>query len=116
MEPARYVQIGAVWNRRTTFVAAWNHSVGRTISQAAGGFAGRLFLCGADWVFGRSHLQMRKGLLLLMGTGLLWGTIGISGRLIFERSDLNAFQVSWLRTMFATPFCLLVGWKLVGPK
>lgn len=54
--------------------------------------------------------------MLLMGTELLWGTIGISGRMIFERSDLNAFQVSWLRTMFATPFCLLIGMRLVGPK
>lgn len=61
-----------------------------------------------------SRFRMRTGLILLMGTGLLWGTIGISGRMIFERSDLNAFQVSWLRTMFAMPFCMLVGYRLLG--
>ena len=63
---------------------------------------------------GRSHVRIRRGLLLLMGTGLLWGTIGVCGRLVFDRSDLNAFQLSWLRTLFATPFCLLIGWHLVG--
>ena len=52
--------------------------------------------------------------MLLIGCGLLWGTIGIAGRAIFDRSDLDPFEVSWLRTLFAMPFCLVIGYRMVG--
>ncbi|HQY31397.1 MAG TPA: hypothetical protein PK691_08925, partial [Thermomicrobiales bacterium] len=56
-----------------------------------------------------ARLRMRPGLVYLIGAGLLWGTIGICGRMIFERSDLDPFEISWLRTLFAMPGCLGLG-------
>ena len=62
----------------------------------------------------RFTMSLRPGLLLLIGTGLLWGTIGICGRLIFDRTDLDAMEISWMRTLFAAPACFLVGYRMLG--
>ena len=62
----------------------------------------------------RQQTRVRTGFLLLVATGLIWGTIGVVGRLIFDRTDLNALEVSWLRTLFAAPACLLFGLMMLG--
>ena len=62
----------------------------------------------------RRSVRFRTGFLLLVATGLIWGTIGVAGRLIFDRTELDAFEVSWLRTMFAAPACLIIGLKILG--
>jgi DME family drug/metabolite transporter len=65
---------------------------------------------------GRQSIKVRTGFLLLVATGLIWGTIGVAGRLIFDRTDLDALEVSWLRTMFAAPTCFLIGLRLLGRR
>lgn len=60
--------------------------------------------------------RIRFGLLVLVAAGLLWGTIGIASRLVFERTELDALEVSWLRTLFAAPACLLIGLRLLGRR
>jgi len=62
----------------------------------------------------RRAVRFRTGFLLLVATGLIWGTIGVAGRLVFDRTELDALEVSWLRTMFAAPVCLLFGLKMLG--
>ncbi|MDQ2683410.1 MAG: DMT family transporter, partial [Chloroflexota bacterium] len=59
--------------------------------------------------------RLRPGLVMLIGTGLLWGTIGVAGRGILDRTTLDPLQISWLRTLFATPASLLIGYRLLGP-
>jgi len=44
----------------------------------------------------RRAIRFRTGFLLLVATGLIWGTIGVAGRLVFDRTDLDALEVSWL--------------------
>src|SRR5262245_44635926 len=51
---------------------------------------------------------------MLIGTGLLWGTIGVVGRGIMDRTDLDPLEISWLRTLFATPATIAIGWHLIG--
>ncbi|HRA48085.1 MAG TPA: EamA family transporter [Thermomicrobiales bacterium] len=63
-----------------------------------------------------ARLRMRPGLVYLIGAGLLWGTIGICGRMIFERSALDPFEISWLRTLFAMPVCLGLGLHQAGRR
>lgn len=52
---------------------------------------------------------------MLIGTGLLWGTIGVAGRGVLDRTSLDPLQISWLRTLFATPATVLIGYRLLGP-
>ena len=61
-----------------------------------------------------NRFGIRPGFLMLIIAGMLWGTIGVCGRLVFDRTDLDALEVSWLRTLFAAPFCLLVGLRFLG--
>jgi drug/metabolite transporter, DME family len=63
-----------------------------------------------------SPFRQRTGLLLLILTGVIWGTIGITGRLVFDRTQLDALEVSWMRTLFAAPFCFLVGLRILGRR
>ncbi|HET7093365.1 MAG TPA: EamA family transporter, partial [Thermomicrobiales bacterium] len=56
----------------------------------------------------------RQGLLLLLGTGLLWGTIGIAAKLIYRETTLDAVSVTWLRAAIAAPVCLALGWSALG--
>ncbi|HEX5499890.1 MAG TPA: EamA family transporter [Thermomicrobiales bacterium] len=56
----------------------------------------------------------QRGLLLLLGTGLLWGTIGIAAKLIYRETTLDAVSVTWLRAAVAAPVCLALGWSALG--
>ena len=50
-------------------------------------------------------------LLLLVVVGVVWGTIGVTARLIDDRSDLDSFNINWVRTVIASPLMLLVAWR-----
>ncbi len=52
---------------------------------------------------------------MLIGTGLLWGTIGVAGRAVLDRTSLDPLEISWLRTLFAAPATVAIGLKLLGP-
>lgn len=57
---------------------------------------------------------MPSGMLLLIGTGLLWGTIGVASKGVFEHSALDAVSVTWIRTLMASPICILAVWLSGG--
>lgn len=65
-------------------------------------------------MLGRS--RWRTGFALLIAAGPIWGTIGVAARLVFERTELDALEISWLRTFFAAPACLLFGLRLLGRR
>jgi len=57
-----------------------------------------------------SYSQTRRipsGMALLIGTGMLWGTIGVASRGVFEHSALDPVAVTWIRTLLASPICIL---------
>jgi DME family drug/metabolite transporter len=56
------------------------------------------------------------GFLLLVGTGLIWGTIGVAAKYTYQQSDLDAVSVTWLRAVIASPFCLLMAWRSLGNR
>jgi DME family drug/metabolite transporter len=45
----------------------------------------------------RSPLAARSGFLLVVLAALCWGTGGVSGRLVGERTDLTALDIAWYR-------------------
>ena len=51
-----------------------------------------------------------------MGTGVLWGTIGVASKGVFEHSALDAVSVTWIRTLMASPICILAVWLSGGRK
>jgi DME family drug/metabolite transporter len=53
-------------------------------------------------------------MLLLIGTGVLWGTIGVASKGVFEHSSLDAVSVTWMRTLLASPICILAVWLSGG--
>jgi DME family drug/metabolite transporter len=55
-------------------------------------------------------------MLLLIGTGVLWGTIGVASKGVFEHSSLDAVSVTWMRTLLASPICILAVWLSGGRK
>jgi DME family drug/metabolite transporter len=56
----------------------------------------------------------RRGFLLVLGAGLLWGTIGIAAKFIYQETSLDAVSVTWLRAAIAAPVCLALGWSALG--
>src|SRR6476469_4636888 len=56
----------------------------------------------------------RRGFLLVLGAGLLWGTIGIAAKFIYQETSLDAVSVTWLRAAVAAPVCLALGWSALG--
>ncbi len=66
-----------------------------------------------------SSSQTRRGpsgMLLLIGTGILWGTIGVASKGVFEHSALDAVSVTWIRTLIASPICIVAVWLAGGRK
>ncbi len=60
--------------------------------------------------------RVPSGMLLLIGTGILWGTIGVASKGVFEHSALDAVSVTWIRTLLASPICILAVWLAGGRK
>lgn len=52
---------------------------------------------------------------MLVGTGVLWGTIGPVSKEITLNSSLDAVSISWIRSVIASPICLLAAWRALGP-
>ena len=48
---------------------------------------------------------------LLAVVGVVWGTIGVAARLVSDQSDLDSFNVNWVRTVLACPVFILVAWR-----
>ncbi len=55
-----------------------------------------------------------RGFALLVGTGVLWGTIGVAAKLLYQETDLDAISVTWLRAVIATPICVGLAWRAMG--
>lgn len=55
-------------------------------------------------------------MVLLIGTGVLWGTIGVASKGVFEHSSLDALSVTWIRTLLASPVCILAVWLSGGRR
>ncbi len=53
---------------------------------------------------------------MLVGTGILWGTIGPVSKQITLISDFDAVTISWLRAAMASPVCLIAAWLTLGPR
>ena len=58
----------------------------------------------------------RRGIGLLIGTGVIWGTIGIAAKLLYEETTLDAAAVTWLRTVIAAPACFGLAWAVLRRK
>lgn len=61
-----------------------------------------------------SRSNATLGLLLVLGTGILWGTIGVASKGIVQQSGFDAVSISWLRAAIASPVCLLAAWFVLG--
>jgi DME family drug/metabolite transporter len=61
-----------------------------------------------------TRAEARRGLLLIILTALLWGTIGVATRALYEMSDTNPLTVGFFRLAFAVPVLFLACWKVMG--
>jgi drug/metabolite transporter, DME family len=58
----------------------------------------------------------RRGLLLILLAALLWGTVGVTTRSIYDRSETNALSIGFFRLAIATPALLLACWRALGRR
>lgn len=45
---------------------------------------------------------------MVLGTGVIWGTIGIAAKAVFETTTLDSVSLNWLRTLVASATCLAI--------
>ncbi len=57
---------------------------------------------------GRYEGDVRRAFALVLGTGVIWGTIGIAAKVVFETTTLDAVSLNWLRTLVASVTCLAI--------
>ena len=58
----------------------------------------------------------RRGLLLILGAALLWGTVGVATKGLYTLSDTNALSIGFFRLAFATPALLAACWRVLGRR
>jgi DME family drug/metabolite transporter len=63
-----------------------------------------------------SRRAARRGLLFILGAALLWGTVGVTTRALYELSDTNALSIGFFRLAIATPALLLACWCALGRR
>jgi drug/metabolite transporter, DME family len=54
------------------------------------------------------------GIALLVGTGVLWGTIGVASKAAADNGSLDSVSITWLRAVIASPVCILAAWMALG--
>lgn len=57
---------------------------------------------------GRNDAEVRRAFALVLGTGAIWGTIGVAAKAVFETTTLDAVSLNWLRTLVASVTCLAI--------
>ncbi|MFT4039994.1 MAG: DMT family transporter [Thermomicrobiales bacterium] len=57
---------------------------------------------------GRNEADVRRAFALVLGTGVIWGTIGIAAKYVFTLTTLDAVSLNWLRTLVASVACLVM--------
>jgi DME family drug/metabolite transporter len=57
----------------------------------------------------------RRGFLLVVLAALCWGTSGLSGRVVADRSDLSPLDVAWFRLAIGA-VVLLAGWAVTARR
>jgi DME family drug/metabolite transporter len=62
----------------------------------------------------RDRGRQRRAFACLVGTGIIWGTIGVAAKLVYRHSNLDAVGVTWLRALIASPIYLLLAWRALG--
>ncbi len=60
--------------------------------------------------------ESRKGILFILVSAILWGTVGIATQAIYQQSELTAVGVGFYRLAFAFPIVALLCWKVVGKQ
>jgi DME family drug/metabolite transporter len=63
-----------------------------------------------------SRAAARRGLLLIFLAALLWGTVGVTTRAIYDLSGTNALSIGFFRLAIATPALLLACWRTLGRR
>lgn len=58
----------------------------------------------------------RHGIVLILMSALMWGTVGVCIKMIYSMTDTNALSVGFFRLMFASPVLLLTCWLLLGKR
>src|SRR4051812_18467993 len=62
-----------------------------------------------------SPASSRRGFALVVLAALCWGTSGISGRIVADRTDLSPLDIAWYRLAIG-PVVLLAGWALTARR
>lgn len=62
------------------------------------------------------NAQAHSGLLLIMGAAMLWGTAGISTKIMYGFTAVTPLSVSFFRLAIAAPVLWAVGWHAVGKR
>ncbi len=56
----------------------------------------------------RHEAELRRAFGLVLGTGVIWGTIGVASKVVFETTTLDPVSLNWLRTLVASVTCLAI--------
>ncbi len=63
-----------------------------------------------------SRAASRRGLLLIMLAAVLWGTVGISTKTIYQITATNPLSIGFFRLAFSLPVLFSVCWARLGRK
>src|SRR5581483_1163478 len=63
-----------------------------------------------------ARAEARRGLLLIVLAGIMWGTVGITTKLLYTLSDTNAFSIGFFRLALSTPMLLAGCWYTLGAR
>ncbi len=64
---------------------------------------------------GAAEAARRRGFLLVVLAALCWGTSGLSGRVVADRSDLSSLDIAWYRLAIGA-VVLLAAWLLTARR
>src|SRR5690349_2952074 len=58
----------------------------------------------------------RRGMLLIMVASTLWGTVGVSSRIVSQLTYTNWLSLAFMRMIIAAPILLIIGNRVLGKR
>jgi DME family drug/metabolite transporter len=63
-----------------------------------------------------TRADSQRGLVLVMLSAVLWGTVGIATNLLYQIADTNPISIGFFRLAFAVPALFVACWFIVGRR
>ncbi len=63
-----------------------------------------------------ARADSRRGLLMILLAAVMWGTVGVATKSLYQLADTNALSIGFFRLLISTPVLFAACWRVLGAR